>query len=106
MIATGSDEYHRRLNEELNRVTEELQALHHGDRAYLTWLEASNREWHKFLAQMPAYIDGCRGIVPFQALKAYIDLYLAAHKFFFESWACREQTGVAFLPKETIPWTM
>lgn len=101
MIPTGSREYHKAVNLELDRLAESLADIHHGDTAYLARLEATDPGQHAQLAAMPARIQAAVGVAPFPVICAMTNFLLASHRLVFECWAAREQVGLEILARLT-----
>jgi hypothetical protein len=98
-MKTGSREYEVSVNQELSRSVEELAAIHAGDNRYVEWLREELPKQHAQLVAFPAQIQALIGVVPIKLLVAVINCQIAAHRFYFESWAAREQVGTVDLAR-------
>ncbi len=92
-MLTGSEEYKRLVDEELNRLTERLYALHSGCVDYVEWHAQQNPVVRNMLAEFPVAIEAAIGPLPLPAIRAMVNFYFALHELLYQGWACREQVG-------------
>ncbi len=93
MIVTGSEEYKKAVDEELNRLAERLYALHSGCVDYVEWHAQQNPVVRTMLAEIPVAIEAIIGLLPLPAIVATVNFYFALHELLYQGWACREQVG-------------
>jgi len=109
MIATGSEEYARRVSEELSRACEELKAIHEGDVRYLAWLQEIDEARYRELTEFSDGIRRAIGMFPLPVIQALIDFYVASHRVYFACWESKGQFGLEILGRlisSASPWKM